>query len=87
MTVSMRRVVFLLSGDSAADVVRRVTVDHSSQNVVTKFRAAPVGLRQIGAHGGAGDTVTLDGRLHTLFTTVTNATGGRLYTKASRRWA
>jgi hypothetical protein len=30
------------------------------------------------ARGGSGDTVTLDGRLHTLFTTVTNANGGTL---------
>jgi hypothetical protein len=79
MTVSMRRVVLLLSVILAAPMLCGASsaVNHGSQNVVADIplhRSVFVDC----AHGGAGDTVTLDGRLHTLFTTVTNATGGTL---------
>jgi hypothetical protein len=78
MTVSMRRVVLLLSVVLATPMLCAASaVDHSSQTVVADIplhRSVYVDC----AHGGAGDTVTLDGRLHTLFTTVTNATGGTL---------
>jgi hypothetical protein len=77
MTVPMRRVVLLLSVIMAMPVLCGASSPAGAQSVVADIsihRSVFVSC----AHGGEGDTVTLDGRLHTLLTTVTNANGGTL---------
>jgi hypothetical protein len=79
MIVLMRRVVLPLivvlatpvlcgASSSASGGARTVVVD------IPLHRSVFVSC----ARGGVGDTVTLDGALRTMFTTVTNANGGTL---------